>query len=298
MTIEQRSELNRFVDPSIPLSWNWRWRQLKLTLPILAFIWACLLEAGIFRAWLADRLDFHFILILLAVCLFFPVFILGLAESQVRIRQRSKRVVQFKENKIIVKPAKSGLVLWKRVAKFQFEPIPETPGLTKLKVFLRGRPNKQPSGWVFWAMVLENPSQVQELVRYLQSRKTETPAGYEIEILWHPVLPENSARFPFLGTSLYMGGFYLLLHGVPALIVLLNRNHHDSDGGSKFTPQETAKLGQFIVRHFSSREEFHHFFQVFGISLTVAGVVLLILGWRQMNRKAPVVPPSRSARGG
>ena len=293
MTIEQRPELNRFVDPSIPLTWNWRWRQLKMTLPIWCFALAWLIEIWLFKAWLASKLALDGLAILLGAWLVMILFTFGMAEIQTRIQQRSKRIIQFKDNKIIVKPAKSGLVLWKRVAKFQFEPIPEMQGMTKLKLFLHGRPNEKMAGRTFWAMVLENPSQVQELVRYLQTKRTESPIGYEIEILERPAL-EPSVPFPFIGMSLYMGGMFLLLHGGPMLLGLLNHDHHDSDGDSKFTPEERAKLHQFLARHFSNKEELRHFFLTLSICLIVAGIALLVSGWWLMNRKPQIVRASGS----
>ena len=35
MQIEQPAELNKHVDPSIPLTWAYRWQALKPTLPLL-----------------------------------------------------------------------------------------------------------------------------------------------------------------------------------------------------------------------------------------------------------------------
>ena len=142
-------------------------------------------------------------------------------------------------------------------------------------------------------MVLENPSQAQELKRYLHTKKVESPTNFEIEILDQPAPAENPASYPFLGMSLYFSGVYFLLHGVPGLGVALEKSPHHSDGNSKFTPGESAKLGHFVAQHFSSRAEFQHFFLWLNIGLTVAGVALLILGWRLMKRKTLVQPASQ-----
>jgi hypothetical protein len=294
MTLEQNSELNRFVDPSIPLTWKWRWCQIKMTLPIWVFSFACVLEMVLFKAWLSDKLSFGHVLTWLGYCLFALALLFGIIEAQVRIRQRSKRVIRFESGKIFVQPAKNQLIRWNSVAKFQFEPVPEAPKLTKMKLFLRRRPNKKSPARAYWAMVLQNQSQMQELTRYLQTKKTETPTNYEIEILDRPRSPEYSAPFPFLGLSLGLGGMYLLLHGVPMLLAVINRNHHESDETSKLSPEESAKLGQFILKHFSSQEQFNHFFLILSISMIVVGIFMMALGWRLMNSKSSVMPSSRT----
>jgi len=290
MTLEQKPELNRFVDPSIPLTWNYRWRQLKLALPVLIFTWVLLLEMGLFNGWLADKLQWDQMAVLVGVCsaMFLVVFAAG--EIQIRIQQRSKRSIKIKDKKIVVQPAKNSMVRWGKILKFQLEPIPETPGLTKLNLFLHGRPNQKPSGRAFWSMVLENPSQQQKLVCYLQIKRTETPSDYEIEILGSPALPKSPAPFPFLEMMLFMGGFFLLLHGIPMLLAILGEHHRDPGEPSKLSPEQIAKLQQVILNHFSSREEFRHFFLMLGSGLTMAGCILLFLGWWLMKRRTQAAP--------
>ena len=119
MTIEQRPELNRFVDPSIPLTWGWRWRQIKMTLPIWVFIFACFFETGLLKAWLTDRLNGDFILTLTGVLVSLFLFIWGTIEIQVRLLHRSKRVLRIEDNRIVVSLAKNQSVDWKNVARFQ-----------------------------------------------------------------------------------------------------------------------------------------------------------------------------------
>ena len=125
MTIEQKAELNRFVDRSIPLTWKWRWRQIKTTLPIWLFILAWLVEVWLFRAWLSNDWHWDSPLVVFGGWLAIILFVLGVAESQVRIEHRSKRLIKFQEKKIILKPCKSDSLPWKKPAKFQLEPIPE-----------------------------------------------------------------------------------------------------------------------------------------------------------------------------
>lgn len=253
-----------------------------MLLPLLVFTCVCLLEMGVWKAWLADKLSFDFILTLLGGCLVLFLFIFGILEIQIRTGQRSKRVMQIEDKRIIVRPAKNQFIRWKRVSKFQFEPIPEAPGLMKLKLF--GLASKKPRRAI-WSMVLENPAQVQELIGSLQKRAAEVPTNYQIELLEKPMPLEHPARFSFLGSSIYLSGMFLLLHGVPMLFATLGRSHHDSDGNSKLPLAEIAKLNHFFLKHFSSKEEFRHFLLTLSIILIVAGVFLLILGWLLMNRK-------------
>jgi hypothetical protein len=55
MTIEQKPELNRFVDPSITKPWQFRWQWLKLFLPLWLYILAFCLELGLFGSWVANK---------------------------------------------------------------------------------------------------------------------------------------------------------------------------------------------------------------------------------------------------
>jgi hypothetical protein len=118
MTIEQKSELNRFVDPSIPLTWQWRWRQFKFVLPIWCFIWACYLEMGITAAWLRDKINSEFIADLVGGLFIFTAVMWALIEILVRWRQCSKRILRIKDKQIVVSPAKNNIVLWKKLRGF------------------------------------------------------------------------------------------------------------------------------------------------------------------------------------
>ena len=145
-------------------------------------------------------------------------------------------------------------------------------------------------------MVLENQSQLQDLVHYLQTKKTEAPTDYEIEILERPALPVSTAPFLFLGMALNMGGLFLLLHGMPLLLIGLgNGNHHHSEDDSQFTPNEMAKPGRFLLKHFHTLEELRHFCIVAGGVLTFLGLLLLIWSWLLMNRKTQAAPTLTAA---
>jgi hypothetical protein len=285
MTLEQGPELNRLVDSSIALGWQYRWGQMKLLLPVLFFPWLLVVETVLLKAWLLNKLHWDILAMLGGFGAGIFLVFLAALEIQIRIRQRSKRVIQIEERWIIVKPARNQTVPWKRVRKFQFEPVPDTPGLMKLKLLLKSRPNQKSSERAFWTMVLEKAS-MQELLGCLQNKKTEGPTDFELEVLEHPATPGNSAPFVFLGLTLFMAGWYLMVHGLPILFAILGGGHHDSDERSRLSPEEIARFRHFILKHFSSPEEFRHFFLALSIALTVAGVALMISGRRLAKRKA------------
>jgi hypothetical protein len=170
MTVEQKPEFNRFVDSSIPITWAWRWRQFKFVLPIWCFIWVCYLEMGITGAWLHDRLTWNLIAGLFGGLLAFTGIMWMLIEILVRLRQRSKRSLKITDKQIVVSSAKNGSVLWKKVCRFQFEPIPELPDSQRLIIFLRGLKKQSQVERPFWMMVLEQTSQAHELVSCLETK--------------------------------------------------------------------------------------------------------------------------------
>ncbi len=294
MTIEQKPELNRYVDPSIPLTWRYRWRQLKLLLPIWIFAWVCLLETGIFQAWAANRLSFGLVLADLGGGIALLLFLFGILEVGIRLRQRSKRVLRIDDNRIVVKPARNQFLRLKQISKFQFEPIAEAPTCTKLRVFTSGSKRQ---GRAFWSMVLESPTQMRELIGCLQMKEVAASARYEIEIVEKPLQPESPVPISYLGISLYLGGMFLLLHGVPLLFVALSRGHsgHDSD----MTEDQRAKFGRWIASHFSSVDQLRHFSLCLGLALTVLGLAMLIWGGWSMKRQRFArlsVPPLASTQ--
>jgi hypothetical protein len=300
MTIEQKPELNRFVDPSIPLTWESRWVQLKFMLPAWLLVLAFFVEILLFGTWLTGRFLLQPSLVALGGWLAMILFVAGMMEIQIRARQHSKRVISFNEKGITVKPAKNSFVRWKQILKFQLEPIPKVPGTTALMLYLRARPGRKQTQRAFWAMVLENPSQTQDLVRYLQTRKAETPTSYEIEILerTEPAEQQSPAPYLFLGMTLMMAGYFLLMHGGPMLVAILDRDHHDSGDDRKLSPEAAARLRQFILTHFSSKEEFRRFFLTLSIVLIVAGVIFMILGkWLMHYRPAGKSVGTRSGAG-
>jgi hypothetical protein len=184
-------------------------------------------------------------------------------------------------------------VEWKDVLKIQLEPVADSPNLTKLTLtrLVSRRKRKQRSH----ALVIENPVEVQVLIDFLREQKAERHVNFEIVVLDTPSSPQQVADL-FWSMSIFFAGLFLLYNGVPILLALLNPSHGDSGSGSRFTPEQRAKLTQFAIQHFSNRAEFRHFFLTLGFGLTVIGVAMLILGWHLMKRKESSAVPVKNAR--
>jgi hypothetical protein len=181
MTIEQKPELNRFVDPSIIRPWQFRWQWLKLFLPLWLYILAFFLELGLFGSWVADKPLWECLLICLGPPLAMILFVVLLREISIRLGQRSNRVIQFHDEHIILGSGENSRVQWEKVVKFQFEPIIESPGLTKLTLtyIVPRRKHRQ----ILSMIVIEDRVHLNELIGYLQKQRVKTPTNYEITIL-------------------------------------------------------------------------------------------------------------------
>ncbi len=290
MTVEQKPELNRFVDTSIPITWAWRRRQFKFVLPIWCFIWVCYLEMGIIAAWLNDKLAWDFISKLIGGLLAFTGIMWTLAEILVRLRQRSKRILKIEDKRIVVSPAKNGFVPWKKVCRFQFEPISELPNSRKLTIFLCDFKKRAQAERQFWMIVLEQSSQATELACCLESKRTETGSNFEIVSLKETAKPIQGRPFPFAGMSFTMAGMYFLLHGIPLLGVALEKNHGHSDGNRKLGAYAAAVIKHCVQQYFSNIQELHNFTLRLSIGLIVAGLFFYFLGAKLMNREPEKLP--------
>ena len=205
MTIEQKPELNRFVDYSIPLTWAKRWRGFKTTLPIWVFIFLCITEMAVLGAWFADRLSWDVIAPVAGSLPVFFVMFWGMIELQVWFYARSKRILRVGDKRIVVSPAKQQYIRLKSVTKFQFEPIAENPALTKLSVFVYF--SKRIPAVRRFSMIVADPAQVQELVQTLEVRRQATGADFKIIVLDKPDPPPAKTSLCFMSLS----GFFCRL---------------------------------------------------------------------------------------
>ncbi len=276
MTIEQKPELNRLADSSFPITWPKRWRAFKLTLPIWVFCLVCLVETSLIRAWFTNRLSWSFIPQLVVGLFFLFALMWGIIELQLWFYARSKRILQVQEKRIMVKPAKHQYIRWKALAKIQFDPIAENSSLTKCSVFIYFS-KRVPEARRF-KIVIESPAQVRELIQALEAKRQATGTDFKIVVLENPEPPPAVVPLTAFAFSLFLAGFYLLLHGLPLLGIALMPRSHEPNNHPEFDPEQVAKLGRFLADHFSSVEQMHQFYLWTGIVLTVVGLALMF--WR------------------
>lgn len=291
MTVEQSPEHNRFIDQSIPFSWGYLFRQFKLTVPLWVFSFVCLMELGILRAWLADRLNPDFVLTLLGVCLFLWGLIVAAFRLQLWIGHRSKRVLRLKKHWVSLSPARRPFLRWKHVAQFQFEPLPELPGAAKLKLFSTDRATRHP----VFTMVLANPAITQALIACLQIHRTRVEAKFAIDVLDHPEPSAKPGPFPTLGLSLGIAGMYFLVHGMPLLMLWLTRGQREPAAASSIAPEVKARLGRWLANHFSSVDAMDRLVLWSGLGLSFVGLGLLFFGWRSIRVKPVETKPRDDA---
>lgn len=281
MTIEQKPELNRFVDSSIPVTWAKRWRAFKLALPVWVFACVCMMEMGVLVTTKDGRSACESALTLAASSVLMFALFWGLFELQICFYARSKRILTIKDKRIVMNPVKQPSMPWKSIAHFQFEPIPENLSLTKLSVFVHHfkRIIKH------FALVIENPAQVPAIIGELESKRHISATDFKIVVLEKPEPPPTAAMPSVLAMSLTVAGAYLLAHGLVLLsIALMPRPHMDNNFG--FRPGVVTVFGQFLAEHFPSVEKLRHFYLGAGIILTLAGLALVFWRSRMSDGKA------------
>ena len=210
---------------------------------------------------------------------FMFAFFWGIIEAQIYFYGHSKRTITIKDKCIVMNPVKQPSFRWKAIARFQFEPIPENPKLTKLSIFVHhfNRIVKH------FTLVIENPAQVQEVIRVLELKRHATATDFKIVALSKPEPPSAVARPSVFAMSLTMAGAYLLLHGLPLLGIALMPHNPSPNNYADLHPGIATVLGQFLADHFSNVEQLRHFYLGGGITLTAAGLALIFWRFRLGN---------------
>ena len=276
MTIEQKPELNRFVDTSAPLTWAKRWHGFKITLPIWVFIFSCITEMSVIGAWFSGRLSWDYVM---SVTVSVPVFLAmfwGLIELQVWFHHRSKRILRVEEKRLVVSSAKRQFIRWKSVVKIQAEPAAENPALTKISVFTYFS-KRMPEARNF-VIVVEDAVKVRELLQLLDVKRQASGVDFKIVVLNQPAPPRVAVSLSAFPLTVFFAGFYCLMHGLPLLGIALLPHKPDWQNIFDRNPEQVAKLGHFMAKHFSSVAQLHNFYLMTGLLLTVAGIALMF--WR------------------
>jgi hypothetical protein len=278
MQFEQTAELNRYVDPTIPLTWAVRWRSLKAVLPMLICCSALLVEQVAFRLWLNDR-SLLSELPLLVVCSLLPVVLIITAfEVLTRVSHRSRRTVKLEPKRVSISPAKYNRIPWKQITAWQLEPILEAAGLSKLTLsYSLTKGGKRQREWL---MVLRKSDQEHELISELEHLRQRGVNSSQVARLSEPAAPKKNTRRvrSMLAVAL---GVYCILHGLPFLgagLLPTNRPPDESESNSRFTAKEKAKLRRVVRETFSSPEQFRRFFLGLGGAFTALGAGLYFWG--------------------
>jgi hypothetical protein len=288
MTFEQPAELNRFLYPA--RNWAERRRLMFQVLPVFLFLGVFLLESAGLKAWMADRLTWNLVPVLLSGYLSLLVLLFGIAEIATVLEQRSKRVLRLEDRRLTINPAKHRSFKWKHALKFQFEPLADASEFTKLTLFKAdGLWSKTPSPRAGWSLILATRTQVPELKAALQAKLAEGVGHFEIVTRETPALTTVRASISRRGLMIYLSGGFLLFHGLPLLLGAITLLYHQSKYDSFIrTPQ--TQFGRWIVSHFSSPAQFNYTLLSLGLVLTVAGIGLLWRGGKLMRPK-PVEAP-------
>jgi hypothetical protein len=294
MQLEQAAALNRYVDPSIPLTWAFRWQALKAALPLLICTSLFLVEQVAFRLWLNDRsLRSEWPLIAVAALVPTALIMLGF-EAQVRITHRSKRKLKLEAKQVSVSPAKFSRFALERIWSWRLEPIAEAPELSKL--MLEYSLNKKRKPLREWSMVLRRDQESVFLSEMEQLRRAgSTPA--EVVRLTEPLVRRKVKRRLRSAAAVALG-FYCLMHGLPLLGGSLFPSGGESAQarrGSQLTAREKAKLRGFLAQHFASPEEFRKFLIVASGTLTMLGTGFYFWGLSAIKKENPLAAAESDA---
>lgn len=284
MQIEQSAELNKHVDPSIPLTLAYRWQELRRVLPLLLCCSIISIESLIFRLWLNDGSLTAALPLLLVGAMAPVVLVLAAFELQVRVSHHTKRRIKLEEKLVSISPAKCNRIAWKRIVCWRFEPISQAPDLCKLT--MEYSMGKKSRACRQWSMVLRQQDQEQALLSELEHFRQ---VGSNVAPLVRgPELPKPAHRHVG-GTVALALSFFCLVHGLPLLSVGLaspNRHATEAKSASKLTPREAAKLQETVTRFFPSARAFRTFLLAAGGGTTALGAGFYLLALSSLRKAA------------
>jgi len=281
MQLLQPAELNRFVDPTIPLSWAVRWGLIRPLWPLLLVSWVAVVEAVAIQLLLSEVSAESAISRMLIVTVALPVGLLCGLELSVRLGHWTARRLQIRDRGVRFSHAKHGNVPWKRVLLFRIQPISGQPGLAKLSI--EYAIDKKAKRKRTWSIVLEHPDQTAALRAQLGQQRDRGVLQAPLVELPEPV---ESTKTPIriLGVGRGALGWYVLAHGLALLGAGLVLDRPDRQERSTL-PEQRTKAFHTIAQHFSSAEQFRQFILLTGAGLTACGLGFYAWGMRAMLRK-------------
>jgi hypothetical protein len=271
------------VDKTIPLTWQVRWRTIRVGLPLVVFSSVCFAEIIFIQSWCADKMAGVFPWLIFGL-LFPPVLLLVALEVEVRLRHQQKRRLVLKKRGLVFQPGDSSCP-WRAFAGLRFNPIPEQPHLKRCDVLVTDR-RKPFAASPRWSLALD-AAQQQALTQAVPIYRPASLGDFCIEELQTVDSPIQQYRVPFKAVAVYVLGLYLFLHGAPLTFVFYDSGkprprEHTSD--FVVTERRSKQMGQFIIRHFHSLEEFRAWGFWTGTSLVVLGLSGIGVGSFMLRR--------------
>lgn len=297
MTFEQPAGLNRSVTEPMPLTWSSRWKFIRIFLPLLVFITICSLEILIVKMWMMGEVKFSFLWLALLPSGFLLIVLLILGEIRLRDSQGNRdQLLNVLDNGISFYPNKRPLIRWPKVVAFWFEDIPGKSQLSKVTIEYFGeRRTKFPRRA---ALALDKKNQCPALLSELQLFQQQHNLKFGIEL--DRALPaRRPLRNPVWGMSLFLAGFFFLMHGAPLILAPLSHQDgkpHQSESGDEWSPKQQKKVAKFLQSHFPTRAEFDHFTLEIGCVLSAIGVGLMVLGNVVQKQRVDKQPPDNSPK--
>src|ERR1051325_11465183 len=128
MLIEQPRQLNKYVDSTIPLTWEVRWRIIKPSFPLMIYVCVQAVELVAFRLWLSDRNLLENLPLLLASAMAILSVLCVVFELLIRTSHCSKRRLKIGRKAVWIKHTKDQRIPWKYITAWQLEPLADAPG--------------------------------------------------------------------------------------------------------------------------------------------------------------------------
>lgn len=279
----QPASLNKFVDPTIPLTWRKRWELVKPILPLLVVSGILSAEILAFRLWRDGKnLLANFPLILLATTV--PAIGgLAAAELTLRIDHWTKRRLKLGPRKVQISHARFGNLPWRWVKRWLLEPVPGEAQLTELT--LEYAIDKKGKRVRTWSIVLTDPEQTQTLkseLGYLRERGITTAPLVELS---EPIFrPQMKTRIP--GMLRLTLALFFFVHGVALFSAAVgpNENADRPRSASHFTEHAEEARGQATAGNFASKKQFRRFCIRTGVLLIALSAAFYVWAWTADRR--------------